>query len=157
MSYISSINTFSSHSHIIRNKSCWCSWKHTGQPFTSVGPYMCVAQEEELVVVHPNSRQLWLLRSTSARVDPPPVRLLTNTVFSEYFLTGCKRCLQVTVWTEDKTLNDWINAKIAAQLQVRVNRCCPKSYLNQKIQLKYPFYSIKLYYWSSMRSKIYLP
>lgn len=50
----------------------------------AVHPYMRIAQEEELVVVQPDSRQLRLLRTTSARVDPPPVRLLTNTVSSEH-------------------------------------------------------------------------
>lgn len=46
-------------------------------------PYVCIAQEEELVVVQSDSRQLWLLSSTSDGVDPAPVRLLTNTLSSE--------------------------------------------------------------------------
>ena len=45
---------------------------------------MRVAQEEELVVAESDSRQLRLLRTTSARVDPAPVRLLTNTLSSEH-------------------------------------------------------------------------
>lgn len=51
-----------------------------------VHPHMCITQEEELVVVQSDSRQPWLLRTTSARVDPPPVRLLTSTVSSEGFM-----------------------------------------------------------------------
>lgn len=49
-------------------------------------PHVCIAQEEELVVAQSDSRQLWLLRTTSARVDPPPVRLLTNTASSQHLV-----------------------------------------------------------------------
>lgn len=42
--------------------------------------YMCIAQEEELVVVEIDPRQQRLLHTTSAPIYPPPISLHTNTM-----------------------------------------------------------------------------
>lgn len=65
-----------------QGQSCWLLVKTLR---AVAHPYVCIAQEEELIVGQSDSRQHWFLRTTSAGVDPAPVRLLTNTLSSEGF------------------------------------------------------------------------
>lgn len=116
-------------------------------------PYVCIAQEEELVVVQSDSRQLRLLSSTSAGVDPAPVRLLTNTLSSERTSTQTlpssnsldliKHLTAELMLTEERKCRCWdcdVSSKTrAADLIYRFKPyCCSRVITNTKRKKSYP-------------------